>query len=68
MEYLYNMGFIGEYMFNKDIRSAFNNVSLTDDGIEFVFGKKKVLSIENNVSLALTINPAAKLFPFIDIG
>jgi hypothetical protein len=60
MEYLYNMGFIGEYIFNKDIRSVFNNVSLTDDGIEFVFGKKKVLSIENNISFALTINPTVK--------
>lgn len=67
IDYLYKKGFIGEFKFNRDIYVLFNDISLTDEGIAFIFGKKKVLSIDGLSCTAISLNPTINIAT-INIG
>lgn len=67
MNFLYKKGFVGGFVFSNDINVLFSDVSLTDDGIAFVFGKSKMSSIDGITCSAVALNPTINVFS-IDIG
>lgn len=58
MAYLYKRGFIGKYIFSEDIRILFDNVQLTDSGLEFVFGQNAFAKLSGLASIPLQLNPS----------
>lgn len=64
-EYLYKKGFIGKYKEFSDERGFFDNVKLTDEGINFVFGNLLITKAQNNLSFPIHIN---QTFSVVNIG
>lgn len=56
LRYLYKRGFIGEFSEVENDQQMLNAVSLTDSGIEYVFGSQNYSKLNTHVSLPLNIN------------
>lgn len=61
MNYLYERGFIGEYTFTKDIKRLFDNIQITDDGFDFVFGHCCFNKLSSIDSIPIQLNPSINL-------
>ena len=55
--YLYNRGFIGRYTFSENIETLFDNIQITDNGFDFIFGHGAFQKLSNIVSVPIQINP-----------
>lgn len=67
MCYLYNRGFIGEYIFSENIKEMFNAIQITDDGFDFMLGHGTFQKLSNIISSPIQINPNLN-FSVVKVG
>lgn len=60
-EYLYHNGYIAEYQFSENISTLFDNIMLTDEAMELVFGKGKIAQINKVNNMPININATLKV-------
>lgn len=58
MRYLYKRGFIGKYDESNTEHDLISKVQLTEEGIEYVLGKNNYITINNTITIPLTVNIA----------
>lgn len=57
MIYLYNRGFIGNFTFSEEIENLFDNVQITDNGFDFVFGYGSFAKLSSIIPIPIQLNP-----------
>lgn len=56
IDYLYKQGFIGVYNFNNDIKTLFDEIQMTDKGLDYLIDYGKFYDLSNNQLQPLQIN------------
>lgn len=56
MIYLYNRGFVGEFIFSEDIEALFDNIQITDSGFDFIFGYGSFNKLSNIAPIPIQLN------------
>ena len=67
LKYLYDRGFIGDYIFDENITQTLTTIMLTDEGINYVIGNANINKMNNYNIFPLKINPSINI-GLINIG